>query len=132
MDWSRKSRNYRLMAVGTAAVILFSPSLWAYGYQYMREHRARENRAAQSVYLSEDRQAPHPYEEIGPIEKQAGNRESCVKKLRRQAWRDEVDGVVELKYSAETNSDTITCQGIRVRWKIPETRPGTEDVQDNF
>lgn len=110
------------MALLGALGLLFPQMLWGYGYYYMKDNRERANRSAAALYLSEDSKAPQAYDELGPVKKQAGTREACVKRLRRQAWRDKADGIIQVKYSAETLSNKITCEGTTIRWRPTETQ----------
>jgi uncharacterized protein YbjQ (UPF0145 family) len=129
MEWLRKSRNSQIAWVMVwGGIWLFPQILWAYGYYYMKDYRERANRSAATLYISEDRNAPKVYEEMGPIKKTGKTREACIKRLRRQAWRNKADGIVQIKYSAETLSNEITCEGVKIRWKPTETQ-GAETQQ---
>lgn len=89
------------------------------------EHRSRVNRWASQLYYSESSTAPQPYDAVGTVKRQARTRESCALRLRRQAWRERVDGIIAVKYSAELLANQITCQGETIRWKAAETQPET-------
>lgn len=103
---------------------LFSP-IPGQASDYYREspYRSWANKAAEKIYLSETPEAPQSYEEMGPIEVKASNRENCILKLKRHAWRKQADGVVDLKYSAEITDRDLTCSGKLVRWKSTESNP---------
>jgi hypothetical protein len=124
MDWLRKSRNSKIGLTGVLGLVWLCPQLlWAYGYSYMKDYQERINRSAAMLYFSEDRNAPHLYEEMGPVKKKSDTRANCVTRLRRQAWQKKADGIVQVKYSAEILSNQITCEGIMIRWKGEETQP---------
>lgn len=124
MEWERKSRNSRMTLVGVlGGLLLFPQLLWGYGYYYMKDYRERANRSAAKLYISEDRNAPKLYDEMGPVKKTGGTRQTCIKRLRREAWRKDADGIVQIKYSAETLDNDLTCEGVMIRWKNGETQP---------
>ena len=113
----------------SGVLIILLPSItWAYGYQYMRENRARANKIAERIYVSETGEAPHAFEEIKEIKKEAKKPQACLKKLRRQAVRDKGDGILNLKYEGVIESDVLTCKGKLIKWKTKqdaETQPST-------
>jgi hypothetical protein len=102
-------------------VILLPTWAWAYEYPYMRDHRARANKIAERIFVSETKEAPYPFEELKEIVRQAKSPQDCLLKMRRQAVRDKGDGILNLKYEGILESDVLTCKGQLVKWKISET-----------
>lgn len=89
----------------------------------------RANKIAERIYVSETEKAPYPFEELKEIVKQAKSPQDCLKRMRRQAVRDNGDGILNLKYEGIIESDVLTCKGQLVRWKIPETMKSAQESE---
>lgn len=102
-------------------ILMVSP-LWANQSRYQRDMRERWNDRARQIPFFEKDDVSRAHEEVGSLCAQAKHPDDCRLRMQRKAVRQEGDAILDLKYTGEILSETLTCRGTLIKWQEPETQ----------